>query len=48
MRPAIRTNAFTIQSISKPFVFALICQAIGEDERRRRLGVTAPGCHSTR
>src|SRR5215471_4260831 len=23
---------FSIQSVSKPFVFALICQAIGEDE----------------
>ena len=35
--------AFTIQSISKPFVFALICQAIGEDEARRRLGVNSTG-----
>jgi glutaminase len=34
---------FTIQSISKPFVFALICQAIGEDEARRRLGVNSTG-----
>src|SRR5271166_2381636 len=25
---------FSIQSVSKPFVFALICQAIGEDEAR--------------
>ena len=34
---------FTIQSISKPFVFALICQAIGEEEARRRLGVNSTG-----
>lgn len=33
----------TIQSISKPFVFALICEAIGEDEARRRLGVNSTG-----
>ena len=34
---------FTIQSISKPFVFGLICQAIGEDEARLRLGVNSTG-----
>lgn len=34
---------FTIQSISKPFVFGLVCQAIGEDEARRRLGVNSTG-----
>ena len=34
---------FSIQSISKPFVFALVCQAIGEDEARRRLGVNSTG-----
>ncbi len=34
---------FTIQSVSKPFVFGLICQAIGEDEARRRLGVNSTG-----
>ncbi len=34
---------FTIQSIAKPFVFALICQAIGEDEARCRLGVNSTG-----
>ena len=27
---------FTIQSLSKPFVFGLVCQAIGEEEARRR------------
>ncbi len=35
--------AHTIQSVSKPFVFALICQAIGEDEARLRLGVNSTG-----
>ena len=39
---------FSIQSVSKPFVFALICQAIGEDEARRKLGSIARACHSTR
>jgi glutaminase len=34
---------FTLQSISKPFVFALICQAIGEDEARLKLGVNSTG-----
>ncbi len=34
---------FTIQSISKPFVFALICQAIGEEEARSHLGVNSTG-----
>jgi glutaminase len=34
---------FSIQSVSKPFVFALICQAIGEDEARQRLGVNNTG-----
>jgi glutaminase len=35
--------AFTLQSVSKPFVFALICQAIGEDEARLKLGVNSTG-----
>jgi len=34
---------FSIQSISKPFVFGLICQALGEDEARARLGVNSTG-----
>lgn len=34
---------FSIQSISKPFVFALICQAIGEDQARQKLGVNSTG-----
>lgn len=35
--------AFTIQSISKPFVFALVCQAIGAEEARRKIGVNGTG-----
>ena len=34
---------FTIQSISKPFVFAAICQVLGEDEARLKLGVNSTG-----
>jgi glutaminase len=34
---------FSIQSASKPFVFALICQVIGEDEAREKLGVNSTG-----
>ncbi len=34
---------FSIQSASKPFVFALICQVMGEDEAREKLGVNSTG-----
>lgn len=34
---------FTIMSIAKPFVFALICDALGAQHARRRLGVNATG-----
>ena len=34
---------FSIQSVSKPFVFALICQAIGEEKAREKLGVNSTG-----
>jgi glutaminase len=34
---------FSIQSVSKPFVFALVCDAIGHDAARRRLGVNSTG-----
>jgi glutaminase len=34
---------FTIMSVSKPFVFALVCDALGAEEVRRRLGVNATG-----
>ena len=36
-------HEFSIQSVSKPFVFALICQAIGEDAARQKLGVNSTG-----
>jgi glutaminase len=36
-------HAFSIQSISKPFVFALICQAIGAEPARQRIGVNSTG-----
>ena len=34
---------FSIQSVSKPFMFALVCQAIGEAEARAKLGVNSTG-----
>jgi glutaminase len=34
---------FSIQSVSKPFVFALVCQRIGEAEARQKLGVNNTG-----
>jgi glutaminase len=34
---------FTIQSISKVFVFALVCDTLGPDEARRKLGVNSTG-----
>jgi glutaminase len=34
---------FTIMSVSKPFVFALVCQALGADAARDRVGVNATG-----
>jgi len=34
---------FSIQSVSKPFVFALVCDAIGPDQARQRLGVNSTG-----
>jgi glutaminase len=30
-------------SVAKPFVFALVCQAVGPDEVRERVGVNATG-----
>ena len=42
-------HEFSIMSVSKPFVFALVCQALGA-ERGARSGSasTPPGCRSTR
>jgi glutaminase len=34
---------FSIMSVSKPFVFALVCEAMGAEAARRRLGVNATG-----
>ena len=34
---------FSIQSIAKPFVFALVCQALGGSEVRRKIGVNSTG-----
>ncbi len=36
-------RAFSIQSISKPFVFALVCQALGGGRARNSIGVNATG-----
>jgi glutaminase len=36
-------HPFPVMSISKPFVFALVCQEIGPDEARARLGANATG-----
>ena len=36
-------HPFSIQSVSKPFVFALVCEAIGAQEARARLGANATG-----
>ena len=37
------SHRFSIQSVSKPFVFALVCDAIGHVEARRKLGVNSTG-----
>ncbi|WP_338689768.1 glutaminase A [Bradyrhizobium sp. 26S5] len=34
---------FSIMSVSKPFVFALVCEAMGPEEARARLGANATG-----
>jgi glutaminase len=36
-------HGFTIMSVAKPFVFALICQILGAEKLRQRLGVNATG-----
>jgi glutaminase len=36
-------HEFSIMSVSKPFVFALICEAIGPEEAREKLGANATG-----
>jgi glutaminase len=34
---------FSIMSVSKPFVFALVCEALGPEQVRERIGVNATG-----
>lgn len=34
---------FTIMSVSKPFLFALVCQEVGVEAARRKIGVNATG-----
>ena len=34
---------FTIMSVAKPFVFALVCAALGPEEMRRTVGMNATG-----
>ena len=36
-------HEFSIMSVSKPFMFALVCELLGAEEARRRLGVNATG-----
>ncbi|HEX7086175.1 MAG TPA: glutaminase A [Vicinamibacterales bacterium] len=36
-------HGFAIMSVSKPFVFALVCQALGPDRVREAVGVNATG-----
>jgi glutaminase len=36
-------HEFTIMSVSKPFLFALVCQAVGVEQARQRIGVNATG-----
>jgi glutaminase len=36
-------HEFSIQSVSKPFVFALVCEAIGTEVARAKIGVNATG-----
>ena len=36
-------HEFTIMSVAKPFVFALVCEVLGDEEARQKLGVNATG-----
>jgi glutaminase len=36
-------HEFSIMSVSKPFVFALVCEVLGTDEVREKIGVNATG-----
>ncbi len=37
------THEFTIMSVSKPFIFALVCEELGATAMRERVGVNATG-----
>jgi len=36
-------HTFSIMSVSKPFVFALVCEAVGVEDARQKIGVNATG-----
>jgi glutaminase len=36
-------HEFTLMSVAKPFVFALVCQLLGAEQVRHKLGVNATG-----
>jgi glutaminase len=36
-------HEFSIMSVSKPFIFALVCEEIGPEEARKKLGANATG-----
>jgi glutaminase len=36
-------HEFTIMSVSKPFLFALVCEALGHEQVREKIGVNATG-----
>src|SRR5207249_3979403 len=36
-------HEFAIMSVSKPFVFALVCEALGPEVAREKLGVNSTG-----
>ena len=36
-------HEFSIMSVSKPFVFALVCEALGHEQVREKIGVNATG-----
>jgi glutaminase len=36
-------HEFTIMSVSKPFIFALVCEILGPDQVREKIGVNATG-----
>ena len=41
-------HEFSIMSVSKPFVFALVCQEIGPDQARKNSARMRPACRSIR